>query len=140
MADDALIVQRSALGRRTRIAKGGTAVIYRTSDFRLPGADATIFKEYEQKVRAAAEPSLLPGLLAPLRVRNGLPPPLQVRRDRRIVWPLRTVVDGQDACGILMRIIPDRFFQPLRLLTEAPSRVRRAGRSVGATDAWCGRR
>jgi serine/threonine protein kinase len=107
-----LTVSRSALGRLEQLGKGGTAIVYRAPDFSVAGADVTVYKEYKQSTRAYAGPSLLPGLLSLVRFREKLAPPQRQLWDERIVWPLRVVTNDEGgASGILMRLIPSRFFQ-----------------------------
>jgi hypothetical protein len=107
-----LTVSRSALGRLEQLGKGGTATVYRVPDFSVADADVTVYKEYKQSTKAHAGPSLLPGLLSLVRFREKLVVPQRRLWDERIVWPLRVVTNDEGAAtGILMRLIPSRYFQ-----------------------------
>jgi hypothetical protein len=121
-SDDA-IVDRGRLGRLDRIGKGGTAVVYRVPSFHLPGLPKLVFKEYTEKTRRHAGPPLRPGLLSLVRHRLRMDDETRCEWDRSIAWPLRVVVDdGGSACGILLPLIPDRFFQDLTDRTGARRR------------------
>jgi hypothetical protein len=111
---DPLLVRRSQLGPLQLLGNGGTALVYRAPRASLPGVAAVVYKEYKAPIRASAGPSLLPGLRALVAFRQQLDPALRPRWDERIIWPLRVVVADHDptaAVGVLMRLIPARFFQ-----------------------------
>jgi hypothetical protein len=109
-----LTVPRSALGPLQQLGKGGTAMVYRTPLFTLPGFSDVVYKEYKKSTRTHAGPSLLPGMLAFARFRETFADQQRRLWDERIVWPLRVVVDDDGAAtGILMRLIAQRYFQPL---------------------------
>jgi hypothetical protein len=131
-----LTVNRAALGRLEPLGKGGTAVVYRAPDFALPDVDVTVYKEYKQSTRAHAGPSLLAGLLSLVRFREKLAVPQRRLWDERIVWPLRVVTNDEGAAtGILMRLIPARFFQRLVGRTgDASLHPREVEKLFGSTE------
>lgn len=135
MSEDVATVDRAELGRLERLGKGGTAVIHRLPEFRLPGLPPLVFKEYDERTRAFAGPALRTGLLTLVRQRLRMDEPTRSRWDERIAWALRVVDDGPAACGILLPLITDRYFQDLR---DRNGTVTRTPREVdllfGATD------
>jgi hypothetical protein len=112
-----LVVQRSALGRIEPLATGGTAKVYRCPDLSLPGLGDLVFKEYKPKTRQSAGPSLLSGLLSLAQFRESLTRKQREGWDRKLIWPLRVVVEGNEAVGILMKLIPREYFITVRTLT-----------------------
>lgn len=109
-----LRISRSALGRLEQLGTGGTAVVHRLPDLTLPGHPGRefVYKEYREKTRKAAGPSLGSGLENLVRFRGKLPVRQQTSWDDRIIWPVMVVTDaGDEVSGIVMPIIPDRFFQ-----------------------------
>lgn len=105
-----LTVREADLGRLEKIGQGGTAVIFRAPDLRLPDVSVVVVKKYKASTLRHAGPGLLPGLLALVRFRERLADEARRVWDRRIVWPVRVVVDGDAAVGILMRLIPKNYF------------------------------
>ena len=113
--EPSLTVGRAELGPVEYLGKGGTATVFRVPGFAIAGTDDIAYKEYKQATRVQAGPSLLSGLLTLVRLRMKLEPEQRDRWDQRIVWPLRVVTDDTGAaCGILMKLIPPRFFQTTR--------------------------
>lgn len=116
MSDD-LVISRRTLGDLEFIARGGTATVYGLPHLRADalGVDAPqgmAYKEYTPKIREQAGPGLAPGLRAMVAVRGRLDPRQRLRWDQRIAWPVRLVVDDAGAAtGIVMPLIPGRFFQ-----------------------------
>jgi serine/threonine protein kinase len=106
-----LMAEKSALGRLEPLGKGGTAIVYRAPDFKVPGVGSVVYKEYKQSTRTHAGPALQAGLLAFVRFREKLAPELRRLWDERIVWPLRVVSEDGAATGVVMPLIPGRFFQ-----------------------------
>lgn len=114
------MLARAALGQLEPLAQGGTARIYRLPGFSIPGADGLVYKEYKPKIRQRAGPALLPGLLALTRFPERLPAAQRSRIEQRVIWPLRVVTDPDgSAAGIVMRLIPQIFMQPLQLRSGA---------------------
>jgi hypothetical protein len=113
---DETIVDRTRLGGLVRLGSGGTAIVYRLPEFSLPGLPPLVFKEFKKKTREHAGPALRTGLVSLVQYRLRMDEERRQRWDGRIVWPLRVVVDEYDngaACGILMPLIPARFFQTM---------------------------
>jgi hypothetical protein len=114
-------IRRRDLGRLERIGSGGTAVIYGVPDwntdaFGIPNAEGTVFKEYKERIRNRAGPSLLPGLQALVQFRTqNLVEAQRTEWDKRIIWPVQVVVDSNGAArGVLMAVVPRRFFHRFR--------------------------
>jgi serine/threonine protein kinase len=107
-----LQVKRLQLGPLVKLGKGGTAIVYRLPQFSLPDFPNLVYKEYNEKTKALAGPSLGGGLTRFVRFREKLPARQQKSWDERIVWPVLVVVDDEDgaASGIVMPLIPQRFF------------------------------
>jgi DNA-binding helix-hairpin-helix protein with protein kinase domain len=121
--DDDAVVGRARLGRLDRLGKGGTAVVYRLPGFHLPGLPTLVFKEYNEAARRHAGPALRTGLLSLVQHRLRMDDDARREWDRSIAWPLRVVVDdGGSACGILLPLIPERFFQDVTDRTGARHR------------------
>ncbi|MGX6603191.1 hypothetical protein ACWKSP_13775 [Micromonosporaceae bacterium Da 78-11] len=114
---DELIIARSGLGNLEYIGKGGTAVVYGLPDVDPASLGVTApqglaYKEYTQKTLTHAGPGLAAGLRPMVAVRSRLADAQRALWDERVVWPVRLVVGGTgSATGIVMPLIPQRFFQ-----------------------------
>jgi hypothetical protein len=121
-----LRVARSQLGRLEPLGKGGTAQVYRVPELRLPELPGTVlvYKEYNDKTKKLAGPALGPGLDGFVRFREKLADAQRSAWDARIIWPVRVVVEdgGSTVAGIIMPIIPDRFFQDFITRSGPPKR------------------
>lgn len=117
LAANPMVVERSALGRLEHLANGGTARVFRCPDLQLPELPALVFKEYKVKTRKLAGPSLLPGLLSLARFRDQLNDKQRDGWDRKLIWPLRVVVDNNAPVGTLMKLIPAEYFVSVRALS-----------------------
>jgi hypothetical protein len=93
--------------------------VYRCPDLRLGGFGDLVYKEYKQLTRARSGPALLPGLLSLVRFRDNLEAARRTSWDTKTVWPLRVVVDGAAAVGIIMQVIPSAYFSPILLASGA---------------------
>jgi len=102
----------AALGRPQPLGHGGTAVVYLVPDLQLPEfpGERFVYKKYNEKTKQAAGPALGRGLTNFVQFRGRLPANQQRAWDARIIWPIAVVKDGDAADGIIMRLIPDRFF------------------------------
>ncbi|GAA0447108.1 hypothetical protein Aca07nite_57750 [Actinoplanes capillaceus] len=118
-------VAKGVLGRLDHLGKGGTAVIYRLPGFQLPGHPPLVYKEYKDRTRAIAGPALKRGLLDLVRRRLAMTDQQRAAWDRLVTWPLRVVVDGDEACGILLPLIPAAYFQDLHTRSGQRRRVPR---------------
>ncbi|MET0425010.1 MAG: hypothetical protein ABW046_14090 [Actinoplanes sp.] len=101
------------LGQITRLAAGGTATVYLVPDLKAAGLrdDTYVYKKYNDKTKQVAGPALGRGLTNFVQFRDRLPANQLKAWDERIIWPVAVVKDpGGAADGIVMRIIPDRFF------------------------------
>jgi hypothetical protein len=113
-----LILRRSDLGRLEPLGRGGTAVVYDLPDLTPaelgePELEGLVYKEYKPKTRAQAGPALLTGLLSLVEFRRKkLADAQRSQWNRRIVWPLRLVIDQHGAAlGTVMPLIQPRYFQ-----------------------------
>jgi serine/threonine protein kinase len=107
----------AALGRPQPLGHGGTAVVYLVPDLRLPEfpGERFVYKKYNDKTKQVAGPALGRGLTNFVQFRGRLPANQQRAWDARIIWPIAVVKDGNDAAdGIIMRLIPDRFFHDFK--------------------------
>lgn len=105
-------ISRAGLATTTLIASGGMARVYRLQNFHLPGETfELVYKEFKQKIL----PVPLHGLLSIVRVRAEMHADQRRQLDNRAVWPLRVVEHNGAAVGVLMRLIPNEYFQVLRL-------------------------
>ncbi len=109
-----IAVGRQRLGQVDLLSRGGQAVIYRLPEFDLPDvAVPLVYKEYRSVVgRVPAQ-----GLANIIALRLALPADQRLWFDTHLTWPLRIVVDNDGAfarakvLGVVMRLIPDAFFQ-----------------------------
>ena len=130
MTDD-LVIRRRTLGHLEYIGRGGTATVYGLPDLTAEtlGVDAPqglAYKEYTARIREAAGPGLAPGLRAMVAVRGRLDPKQRSRWDQRVIWPVRLVVGDDDtANGIVMPLLPERFFARI-MLRAGPQSMPRA--------------
>ncbi|WP_433825899.1 hypothetical protein ACQP2E_27795 [Actinoplanes sp. CA-015351] len=101
------------LGRIEPLARGGTATVHLVPDLTRVGDQPGpyVYKKYTDKTKQSAGPALGQGLSNFVQFRDRLPADQLKAWDERIIWPVALVKDGGGAAdGILMRIIPDRFF------------------------------
>ncbi|BCJ42888.1 hypothetical protein GCM10010168_03720 [Actinoplanes ianthinogenes] len=106
-----------ALGRLRQLARGGTATVFLAPELRIPGlpGERFVYKRYTDATKRRAGPSLTTGLAGFVRFRERLPEPQREAWDARIIWPVCVVVDEAGAAdGVVMRLIPDRYFQDFR--------------------------
>ena len=114
---DSLVIRRRTLGDLEYIGRGGTATVYglphlHAADLGVDAPQGLAYKEYVPKTRELAGPGLAPGLRAMVAVRGRLEERQRSRWDQRVAWPVRLVVEDDDtASGIIMPLIPERFFQ-----------------------------
>jgi hypothetical protein len=114
-------VGRTDLGRLgDLLGEGGQARVYRVRDCVLPDATGPLaYKEY----RAGHRPGVA-GLNSLVAVREGLDHAMRARLDRFAAWPLRVVEEAGEVLGVLLPLIPDRYFQ-VQMLPGTGSKVRR---------------
>lgn len=97
--------QLGALG--ALLGVGGQARVYRAPGLTL--ADAVgqlVYKEYKPEHRPRKA-----GLLSLVAVRGGLDQAERARLDRFAAWPLRVVEQGGEVLGVVLPLIPPRYFQ-----------------------------
>ncbi|MCU7727007.1 hypothetical protein ODJ79_25040 [Actinoplanes sp. KI2] len=138
---DGLVLLRRTLGDLEFIGRGGTAVVYglprlRADTLGVDSPQGLAYKEYTPKIRELAGPGLSPGLRAMVAVRDRLDPQQRSRWDQRVAWPVRLVVDQSGAAtGIVMPLIPERFFQRItRRSGEVTSEPREAQMLFGDVE------
>ncbi|GAA0416926.1 hypothetical protein Aca07nite_08280 [Actinoplanes capillaceus] len=118
------------LGRLDELARGGTATVYLAPELRLPGLDDErfVYKKYNEVTKQSAGPSLGTGLSNFVRFRERLPEEQREAWDARIIWPVSVVLDDSGAAdGVIMRLIPERYFQEF---TKRAGGVNRKPREV----------
>jgi hypothetical protein len=112
-------VERAKLGTiGPLIGRGGQGSVYRMPDLRLPDCDRPlVYKEYFTGHRPPF------GLSTLAEVRSRMTSTDRNRLDDMSVWPIRVVLDGNEACGVLVPLIPDSFFCDLTSPTGRQSRT-----------------
>lgn len=110
-------VQKDSLGVLSRLGRGGQATVYRLeSPPPIAGAQGDyVFKQYRPAILRESGHSLavaMPQLI--------LHPDSMSETDQKLVrlhsvWPQGLVLEGGEAKGILMKLIPGSFFFDLRL-------------------------
>lgn len=131
-------VQEADLGQRHEIGSGGMARVHLVPDFLLPEAPGVrlVYKKFRTKVRPV--PSY--GLQALVRMYNDLEPAQRQVFGRSFNWPVRVVADGADgAAGVLLPLLPDAFFQELRLSSGARKRKPAEAQFLFQDAAYCAR-
>ena len=92
------------------VGSGGQAFVYRLPALQIDDVPGPlVYKEFRDGHRP---PSGLVGIAAK---RLALPTDERERLDRSATWPLRVVRDRGQDCGVVLRLIPDAFFQERRL-------------------------
>ncbi|WP_045744167.1 hypothetical protein [Actinoplanes rectilineatus] len=117
------VVDASVLGPMSTLSSGANGVIRRLEAFRLPGVPGDlVFKEY----RPAGPAVSLGGLVKLVGVRQRMVAQRRAALDELAAWPLHVVTGtaGQ-AAGVLMRLIPDDYFEEMTLPSGARKRVAR---------------
>lgn len=116
-------VPLSALGPMSRLNAGANGVIHRLDTFRLPDEPGElVFKEYDPRTVQVA----LGGLERLAGLRLGLSAQRRAVLDEMTAWPLRAVAGpGDEARGVLMRLIPAGFFEDMLLPSGNRDRVPR---------------
>ncbi|MHB9858850.1 hypothetical protein [Streptomyces sp. YIM S03343] len=106
-----LVLAKKEIGGTEPLDRGGQAVVHAAPDLTLPDCPGPlVYKEYHRSLPDGfAEP-----MLAIVALRERLEPRHRRILDERTMWPVRLVTDGSRACGIVMRRIPDPFFQEFR--------------------------
>ncbi len=102
-----LSVSRSDLGvLGAKLGEGGQAKVYAVPSLTLPDvAGPVVFKHYRPGHRPSAG-----GLDALVRRRLRMEPLVRRRLDVRTAWPVRTVEEDGEVCGVLLPYIPGDFF------------------------------
>jgi DNA-binding helix-hairpin-helix protein with protein kinase domain len=106
-------VPLAALGGMSRLNAGANGTIHRLDGFKLPDEPGDlVFKEYNLKTVQVA----LGGLERLAGVRLSLVAQRRAVLDDMTAWPLRAVVGPADeARGVLMKLIPGRYFEDMLL-------------------------
>jgi hypothetical protein len=102
-----VVLDRKGLGKLgPSLGEGGQARVYEAPKLTLLDAPgALVYKEY--KIRGVPAH----GLRRLVATRNQLDHTRRTRLDELAAWPLRVVEDGGVALGVVMRLIPETFFQ-----------------------------
>jgi DNA-binding helix-hairpin-helix protein with protein kinase domain len=114
-------VHRSLVGTLgVQLGAGGQGRVFLAPEISLPDVPGPlVYKQYL--------PGHLPphGLAAVVARRLRMDDATRSRLDRAAVWPVRLVEDGGQVSGVLMRLIPDEFFQERTKPSGAPTRTLR---------------
>lgn len=113
-------VGRDELGDLELIASGGQAHVYRVPQTHLDIADFPLACKMYKK-RHLPIPWI--GLARLAHVREAADPRVKSVLDRYFTWPLRAVMDGNDAVGCVMPLIPDDFFHTFTLPSGSTKRT-----------------
>jgi hypothetical protein len=102
-----VVLDRRRLGTVERLlGAGGQARVYAIPMLKLPDASGPfVYKEYKTDGISAH------GLRSLVAKRARLDLPSRDRLDRLAVWPLRVVEEHGAVRGVVLRLIPDSFFQ-----------------------------
>jgi len=89
------------------VGVGGQARVYHLPALTLADVAGTlVYKEYKPDHRPQKA-----GLLSLVAVRGGLNPADRTRLDRFAAWPLRVVEQAGEVLGVVLPLIPPRYFQ-----------------------------
>jgi hypothetical protein len=92
-----------------QIGRGGMGSVYLLSSYNLANAAGPfVYKEYDPKILPDISGQ---GLASVIAVRERLGPKERQWLDGCTVWPLRIVEERGAVTGIIMRLIPDDYFQ-----------------------------
>lgn len=123
-------ISKDALGPLIQIGKGGEGVVYRAPEFRFgDGSQAYVYKEYKNRqINATALDRIVDA-----------PKSIGARRQAvvmlRSVWPVAVVMyDDHHLAGVLMPLIPDRFFHQATLRTRTKLLDRQVQHLMVAAD------
>ncbi|WP_157767499.1 hypothetical protein [Actinosynnema pretiosum] len=106
-----------ALG--ARLGSGGEASVHAMPGFRLPDVKGElVFKRYRN---ASSHPDALRRVVA---TRTGLDDEARAKLDAITAWPVRVVLSGDQAVGVLMPRIPDPFFDLVTRSTGQEHKLR----------------
>jgi hypothetical protein len=116
-------VPLSALGAMSRLNAGANGTIHRLTSFRLPDEPGDlVFKEYNLNAVQVA----LGGLERLAGLRLSLVAQRRAVLDEMTAWPLRAVVGpANEARGVLMKLIPGRYFEDMLLPSGTRDQVAR---------------
>lgn len=100
------MIARDDLGRLTEIGRGMYGRVYRVDGFRLSGvADELAYKEFTTSVSEQARTTR-----AAVELWETLTDKDRVALGSYAAWPLALVHRGGTVCGLLMPLLPDRYF------------------------------
>jgi hypothetical protein len=131
-----LAEHRAALGERKYLSSGGQSTIYLLPGYTLRGIPGPfVYKEYHKQLGEISSQGLA-GLIA---VRESLDAGERQWLDRGTTWPLRVVEERGAVTGVIMRLIPDEFFQELRLPSGRTARLPREAQHLFTERSRCER-
>jgi hypothetical protein len=129
-----LAEHRAALGEREYLSSGGQSTIYQLPGYSLRGTPGPfVYKEYHKHLGEISGNGLA-GLIA---VRESLDAKERQWLDGCAVWPMRVVVDRGAVTGVIMRLIPDEYFQKLRLPSGRTARLPREAQHLFTERRRC---
>lgn len=111
-----ITVQKDSLRGLKKIAKGQQGTVYRVDSVpTVPGLSGEIvYKSYSRTTLAEGGRSLRHAMPQLILLPDGMSDADQTKIRRHTVWPQALVIEGDEAVGILMRLIPDGFFFDLQ--------------------------
>jgi serine/threonine protein kinase len=135
LTSQGLAEHRAALGNLEYLSDGGQSTIYQLPGYSMPNAPGPfVYKEYHKHL------GQIPGhgLASVIAVRESLDTKERQWLDGCTVWPLRVVVDrGGAVTGVIMRLIPDEFFQQLTLRSGRTARLPREAQHLFVQRSRC---
>lgn len=129
-----LAEHREALGEMEYLSGGGQSTIYRLPSYTLHNAPGPfIYKEYHKHLGEVSGH----GLAGVIAVRESLDAKEREWLDRCAIWPLRVVVERGAVTGVIMRLIPDEFFQQITLPSGRAARLPREAQPLLIAKKLC---
>jgi len=129
-----LAENRAALGELEQLSGGGQSNIYQLRTYTLPNAPGPfVYKEYHKHLGEVSGH----GLAGVIAVRESLDASEREWLDSSAIWPLRVVVERGAVTGVIMRLIPDEFFQQITLPSGRAARLPREAQHLLIARKLC---
>jgi serine/threonine protein kinase len=130
-----LAERRATLGEMQLLGAGGMGAVYLLSSYNLANAAGPfVYKEYDPKILPDVSGQ---GLASVIGVRERLGPQERQWLDGCTVWPLRIVEDRGAVTGIIMRLIPEDYYQQIVLPSGDPALLIRDLQSLLISRSRC---
>ncbi len=129
-----LAEDRSALGEMEHLSGGGQSTIYQLPSYSLHNMPGPyVYKEYHKHLGEVSGH----GLAGVIAVRESLDAKERQWLDSCAIWPLRVVVERGAVTGVIMRLIPDEFFQQINLPSGRTARLPREAQVLLIARTLC---